>query len=203
MLHRLGHSKLAPRLRRGFRRWSRRPAIRKIAIGLGAAAFAFTVAVTGLWWRLNSGPISLNLLTPWFAAAVAENFGRRYQVEIGGTVIELDENSRMAVRMRDIVLRDDDGTIVATAPKAEAGFSTVSLLLGRPRVESINLVGAELALRVQTDGKITIFAGADKRPIAVSPVLASAEPAAPAIKAGDVSPTPVPAVANSGASFAA
>ncbi|MGZ8402416.1 MAG: hypothetical protein ACXWVR_03880 [Rhodoplanes sp.] len=203
MLHRLGHSKLALRLRRGYRRWSRRPAIRKIAIGLGAAAFAFTVAVTGLWWRLNSGPISLNLLTPWFAAAVAENLGHRYQVEIGGTVIELDENSRMAVRMRDIVLRDDDGTIVATAPKAEAGFSTVSLLLGRPRVESINLVGAELALRVQTDGKITIFAGADKRPIAVSPVLASAEPAAPAIKAGGVSPGPVPAVGNSGASVAA
>jgi hypothetical protein len=202
-LDRLEHSALMPRIRQGLGRWLRRPTIRTVAIALGAGAFAFTVAAAGLWWRLGSGPISLNLVTPWLAAAIAENFGHRYQVEIGGTVIELDESSRMAVRMRDVVLRDSDGTIVASAPKAEAGFSAVSLLLGHPRVESINLVGAELALRVETDGKITVFAGANKRPIAVSPVLASAEPAPPAFKAGAAPPTPVPAVNGFGNSFAA
>ena len=181
----------------------RRPAVRKVAIGLGAGACAFLIAATGLWWRLNSGPISVNLLTPWFAAAVAENLGDHYRVSIGGTVIELDENNRMALRMQDVVIRDDDGTIVASAPKAEIGFAVTSLLLGHPRIESVNLVGAELALRVQKDGKITVYAGADKRPIAVSPALASAGSTPTAFKPGTDPPAPTTTADGSGNSFAA
>lgn len=128
----------------------------------------------GLWWRLSMGPIPLDIATPWLTAAIAENLGNRYAVEVGGTVIELDENRRMAVRVRDVVVKDSDGAVVATAPKAEAGFTAGTLLSGRPRAESISLVGAEIALRVETDGKVTVFAGADKRPIATSPVLAAA-----------------------------
>lgn len=202
-LNRLGRSVFGARVRRSTRRWLRRPAVRKIAIGLGASACAFLLAATGLWWRLNSGPISVNLLTPWFASAVAENLGNRYRVTIGGTVIELDENNRMALRMRDVVIRDDDGTIVASAPKAEIGFAATSLLLGHPRIESVNLVGAELALRVQKDGKITVYAGADKRPIAVAPALASADSAPPLTKSGVLPPAPGAAPDASGNSFAA
>ena len=29
----------------------------------------------GLWWRLSSGPIELDLATPWLKAAIEENFG--------------------------------------------------------------------------------------------------------------------------------
>ncbi|NVO15770.1 MAG: hypothetical protein HXX10_17190 [Rhodoplanes sp.] len=157
-----------------------------LATGLPLAAIALLIG--GLWWRLSVGPIPLDMATPWLTAAITENLGNRYKVEIGGTVIELDENRRMAVRVRDIVVRDTDGTVVATAPKAEAGLTVAALMTGRPRVESISLVGAEIALRVETDGTVTIFAGADKRPIATSPVLASAGTAPIGLKA-DSEPT--------------
>src|SRR4030081_902754 len=66
--------------------------------------------------------------------------------------------------MRDIVVRDPDGTIVATAPKAEVGLSRAGLFAGHMRAERLSLVGAEMAVRIEPDSKITVFAGANKRP---------------------------------------
>ena len=36
------------------------------------------------------------------------------------------------------------------------------------RAQSLNLVGAEMRVRIETDGKVTVFAGADQRPIATA-----------------------------------
>ena len=38
------------------------------------------------------------------------------------------------------------------------------------RAESLNLVGAAMAVRIEQDGNVTVFAGADKRPIATASV---------------------------------
>jgi hypothetical protein len=127
-----------------------------------------TVAVLGLWWRLSSGPIELDIATPWLKAAIEENFGGQHSVVVGGTQIERDEKGRTSLRLRDIVVRDADGTVVASAPKAEVGLSGMGLLTGHVRAHSLNLVGAEMAVRIETDGRVTVFAGADKRPIATA-----------------------------------
>src|SRR6185437_4238528 len=79
-------------------------------------------------------------------------------------------------RLRDIVVRDPDGAIVASAPKAEVGLSGRSLLFGQLRAQSLNLVGAEMAVRIEADGRLTVFAGADKRPIAVAAPVAAPPP---------------------------
>ena len=64
-----------------------------------------------LWWRLSSGPISLDIATPWLTAAIEQNFGSRYRIEVGGTQLERDEQGRTALRLRDIVLRDTSGAL--------------------------------------------------------------------------------------------
>jgi hypothetical protein len=135
---------------------------------LAICAAVATVAALGLWWRLSSGPIELDLATPWLKAAIEENFGGNRSVVVGGTQLERDEKGRTSLRLRDIIVRDADGTVVATAPKAEVGFSVRSLLTGRLRAQSLNLVGAEMSVRIETDGRLTVFAGADKRPIATA-----------------------------------
>jgi hypothetical protein len=127
-----------------------------------------TLAALGLWWRLSSGPIELDVATPWLKAAIEENFGGNHTVVVGGTQLERDERGRTSLRLRDIVVRDTDGTIVASAPKAEVGLSGRSLLLGRLRAQSLNLVGAEMSVRIETDGRLTVFAGANNRPIATA-----------------------------------
>ena len=126
------------------------------------------VGIAGLWWRLTSGPIELDVATPWLKAAIEKNFGGKQTVSVGGTQIERDENGRTSLRLRDIVVRDADGTVVATAPKAEVGISGTGLLTGNVRASSLNLVGAEMSVRIEADGRVTVFAGANKRPIATA-----------------------------------
>jgi hypothetical protein len=146
----------------------RRPLVRRLLLGAAICVSLAIVGILGLWWRLSSGPIELDLATPWLKAAIEENFGATHTVVVGGTQLELDEKGRTSLRLRDIVVRDTDGTIVASAPKAEVGLSGRSLLVGQLRAQSLNLVGAEMAVRIETDGRLTVFAGADKRPIATA-----------------------------------
>ena len=140
------------------------------AIGLGSLVGVVLIGCLALWWRLSAGPIQLDVVTPWLASAIEENFGNNRHVEVGGTQIERTENGGTAVRIRDIVVRDADGTIVASAPKAEVRVSGMSLLSGHLRAENLNLVGAEMAVRIEQDGRVTVFAGADKHPIATASV---------------------------------
>jgi uncharacterized protein DUF3971/AsmA-like protein len=167
--------------------------IRRVGIGSGALAAVLLVAVLGLWWRLASGPIQLDVFTPWLASAIEENFGSREHVEVGGTQIERTENGGAAVRIRDIVVRDPDGTVVARAPKAEVRVSALSLLSGHMRAESLNLVGAQLNVRIERNGEVTVFAGAEKHPIATASVpVASGSAAAgepkPPLRTTDATP---------------
>jgi hypothetical protein len=138
----------------------RQPWVRRLFWGAGAALLVIGLGVGGLWWRLSSGPIELDVATPWLKAAIEKNFGGKQTVVVGGTQIERDENGRTSLRLRDIVVRDADGTVVATAPKAEVGISGTGLLTGNVRAESLNLVGAEMSVRIEMAGRVTVFAGA-------------------------------------------
>jgi hypothetical protein len=156
--------------------------MRGVNICMGTVAALVVLIVGGLCLLLANGPIPLDFATPWLAGAVAKNFDNRFKVDIGGTVLELDEHSRPAIRNRAITVRDHDGTVIASAPKAEVGFSVASLLSGRP--QRLNLVGAELAVRVEADGQVTVSAGADERPLG----FASA-PAVAGFRSADVTPS--------------
>ena len=144
--------------------------IRRVCIGGCTVAALIIAGFLGLWWRLDSGPIQIDAFTPWLASAIEENFGSRDHVEVGGTQIERTENGGTAVRIRDIVVRDATGAVVAKAPKAEVRVSALSLLSGHMRARSLNLVGAELNVRIERDGAVTVFAGAGKHPIATAAV---------------------------------
>src|SRR5262249_34067259 len=126
----------------------------------------------------------LDIATPWLRAAIAENVGAGHEVELGGTQLERDQNGRTSLRIRDIVVRDAQGIVVASAPKAEVGISGWGLFTGRIRAERLSLVGAEMAIRVEADSTVTVFAGGDRKPLvtaaaAGAPVITVLEKAAP------------------------
>jgi hypothetical protein len=176
--------------------------VRRLAIVTAALAGIFAVSFGGLWWRLGAGPINLDMATPWLAAAIEDNIGHGNTVEVGGTQIERAGRIRIAVRIRDIVVRDRDHAVVATAPKAEVRLSGAALLMGRLRAESLNLVDAELAVRITPDGYVTVSTGDTTKPLATG--VASKRAAAAA--SGSASPgavaLPMPPIpsATSGAS---
>jgi hypothetical protein len=140
--------------------------VKRLAIVIAALMVIFAGCFGGLWWRLGAGPINLEMATPWLAAAIEENIGHGNTVEVGGTQIERAGRIRIAVRIRDIIVRDRDHAIVASAPKAEVKLSGTALLMGRLRAESLNLVDAELAVRITPDGYVTVSAGDNAKPLA-------------------------------------
>jgi len=154
---------------RAFRRWlAGERWIKRLAIVVASLLVIFAGCFGGLWWRLGAGPINLEMATPWLAAAIEENIGHGNTVEVGGTQIERAGRIRIAVRIRDIIVRDRDHAIVASAPKAEVKLSGSALLMGRLRAESLNLVDAELAVRITPDGSVTVSAGDNARPQATT-----------------------------------
>src|ERR1700737_2075873 len=140
--------------------------LKRLAVVLAALLVIFAGCFGGLWWRLGAGPINLEMATPWLAAAIEENIGNGNTVEGGGTQIERAGRIRIAVRIRDITVRDRDHAVVASAPKAEVKLSGTALLMGRLRAESLNLVDAELAVRITPDGYVTVSAGDNAKPLA-------------------------------------
>ena len=185
-----------------FQRWlvrlTRRPRVRQVFWGATLGLAIAVVGMLALWWRLSSGPIELPLATPWLKAAIEDNFGGNRTVSVGGTQIERDESGRTSLRLRDIVVRDADGTVVASAPKAEVGISGASLFTGKIRAQSLNLVGAEMAVRIENDGTVTVFAGADKRPIASAPPAPALSPSGPPASADAASNSAAPATLRAG-----
>jgi hypothetical protein len=164
--------------------------VKRIAIAFVVVGFIFGGCFAGLWWRLGAGPINLDLATPWLAAAIEENIGHGNTVEVGGTQIERAGRIRVAVRIRDIVVRDRDHVIVASAPKAEVRLSGSALLTGRLRAESLNLVDAELAIRITPDGQVTVSTGDNTRPLATG-VASTRRPVVQSSPPGDA-PTTAP-----------
>jgi hypothetical protein len=138
----------------------------RLALSLATLVVLFALGFGGLWWRLGNGPINLDMATPWLAAAIEDNIGHGNTVEVGGTQIERAGRIHIAVRIRDIVVRDQDHAVVASAPKAEVRLSGAALLMGRLRAESLNLVDAELAVRVTPDGTVTVSTGDSNKPLA-------------------------------------
>src|SRR5882762_10008847 len=174
----------------GFRRWlAGERWVKRLAVVSAVLMIIFAVCFGGLWWRLGAGPINLEMATPWLAAAIEDNIGHGNTVEVGGTQIERASKIRIAVRIRDIVVRDRDRAIVASAPKAEVRLSGTALLMGRLRAESLNLVDAELAVRITPDGQVTVSTGDNARPLATGVAKRSAgAPPDPSAPSGQASP---------------
>ncbi len=140
--------------------------LKRVVTTVFALMVVFATCFGALWLRLGAGPINLDLVTPWLATAIEDNIGNGNTVEIGGTQIERAGRIRIAVRIRDIVVRDRDHAVVASAPKAEVRLSGTALLMGRLRAESLNLVDAELAIRITPDGEVTVSTGDTTKPLA-------------------------------------
>src|SRR3984893_14786754 len=159
--HRVGDRLGALRRWLAGERW-----VRRLAVVIAVLMVIFAVCFGGLWWRLGAGPINLEMATPWLAAAIEDNVGHGNTVEVGGTQIERAGRIWIAVRMRDIIVRDRDHAIVASAPKAEVKLSGTALLMGQLRAASLNLVDAELAVRITPEGYVTVSAGDNAKPLA-------------------------------------
>ncbi len=142
----------------------------RVAVAVGVVAAVVVVTGLALSFRLTSGPLTVNLATPWLISSLEQQLGGGHRVEVGGTQLERDEAGRTSLRIRDIVVKAADGSVVANAPKAEIGISGGNLLLGNIQAERVSLIGAGISIRIEPDGAISLFTGTDAQPLAKAPV---------------------------------
>ena len=167
-----------------------RPWVRRCLHGGLAMAGLAMMACGLLWWRLASGPLTLDMVTPFLTSAIEQRFGGNHHVEVGGTQLERDDDGRTALRLRDVVVRGPNGAVVASAPKAEVGISGANLLLGQLQAIRLSLIGATMALRVDTNGQVSVSAGTEKTPSATDTpfVVGAVPPGRMALASSDQAP---------------
>ena len=111
-----------------------------------------------LWWRLSSGPLSLSFLDERVQRAINDNLeGSGLKVRMDGIILELDEvTGQPAFRMHNLRLLDDDGRMLAHAPRASVGVKGGALLSGSVRVRKLDLIGPRIVMRRKTDGTLEV-----------------------------------------------
>jgi hypothetical protein len=81
------------------------------------AIFAATLLISGSPDRLSASCVEPGLSVA--RAGDKKDFGNQNRVEVGGTQIERDDAGRVSMRIRDIVVRDGNGKVLASVPNAE------------------------------------------------------------------------------------
>jgi len=153
---------------RGLRRWlATERWLKRIGIVIAVLMVIFAGCFGGLWWRLGAGPINLEMATPWLAAAIAEKHrsrqyrrGRRH----ADRASRPDPHRRAYSRYYRPGSRPWPSWRARRKPRVR--LSGTALLMGQLRAESLNLVDAELAVRITPDGHVTVSAGDTAKPLA-------------------------------------
>lgn len=128
-------------------------AVRSLFQLLGALVVGLLIALPLLAWRLSSGPIALDFLTPYIEEALTAKDGG-VSVRLDTTVLALSQYDRM-VEIRAINVRafaGTTGTPIATVPEVALTINGRALLNGVLAPNSVRLVRPRLHLVRDVDG---------------------------------------------------
>lgn len=128
-----------------------------IALEIILGFFAGLLILAGVSvWRLSSGPVHLDFLTPYLEAAF-EDPESDLQVEVGETVLTWEGWPRnVDLRARRMRVRDSDGRVLATVPDISVTLSTRALARGLVAPTSVEVIGASVLLVREADGRIRL-----------------------------------------------
>ncbi len=134
-------------------------AVLKIIEIVGGVIAGVMIAAALLFWRLNQGPIPLDMLTPYLERALsAEERGIR--ARIGSTrLIWAGWERAVDLRASDVQAIGADGGILAALPDIAVRLSLTEIARGQIRPTEIELVKPRLRLTRGTDGRIDLGLG--------------------------------------------
>lgn len=147
---------------------------RIVVWGLASLFALGGVLALGLYGLIATGLLPVNLAKPYVERAIEQALGGRYDVEIGAIALEALKRGATGLVVRDIRLLGPKGELIATAPAAEVEMEG-SLLTLSPKVARVDLVGAEMFVRIAASGRLAVATGKGATPlmsteVAVPPV---------------------------------
>ena len=117
------------------------------------------VIAAAFYWRLSQGPVELGFLTTMVQSRIG-GLLPGVRAEISGVVLERDaESGEPRIRLRDIKLRDENGNMIAAAPRAAVGVDGTSLLSGGVNLRRLELIGPRILVRRKLDGSFQLGFG--------------------------------------------
>ncbi len=146
------------------------------------------IAALGLYALIATGTVTADIATPYIAQALEARIGGGHKVKIGSTTVETVPGGATAVVVHDIKVFTPDGQLLASAPSAEVELEG-SILSLVPKARRIDLVGAEMLVRIAASGHVAVEAGRGATAIPAGPRRAAPPPAAAAPPSG----VPLPA----------
>lgn len=129
-----------------------------IAIEIVGFLLAGAVVLVGLGaWRLSSGPIELEMLTPYLQEALSRG---STQVSMGGTSLRWGGfNEPLALVATDVLVRGGDGRTVARLPAVSLSFGVRELVQGRMVPSRVELVEPRVRVERAESGALRFGLG--------------------------------------------
>lgn len=117
------------------------------------------IAGAAFFWRLSSGPVSMSFLNGKIESAINAQLSAM-KVTLGDAVLELDKSTYVPhVQFQNLILRDSEGTVLASAPRAAVTLDSEALLSGKIVATSLELIGPKISARRNLDGTIVLGVG--------------------------------------------
>lgn len=122
-----------------------------------AGLLAGMVALGGLVaWRLHTGPIPLDFLTPHLEEALKSE-GRGYTVDIDETIaVWAGWRNAVDIIATDVVVTAPDGSMLARVPELSLGLSLRALAWGTVAPTSLEAIGPSIRVIRQEDGEFAL-----------------------------------------------
>jgi hypothetical protein len=109
--------------------------------------------------RLSRGPVALSFLKEPLENVINANLAG-YRVEIDDAVIERDRASgQPRLRLRNVLLQDMTGAIIARAPRAAIGIDGKKILTARLVPRQLELIGPRIEFYRHLDGTLSLGIG--------------------------------------------
>lgn len=122
------------------------------------------IAVLILYGLIATGAVTANIATPYIEQALAARLGPGHKVSIGSTTLETAEQGLTTVVVHDIRITGPDEELMATAPSAAVELDG-SLLSPMPKARRVDLIGAEMTVRISASGRLAVSTGAGAKPL--------------------------------------
>ncbi|MGB8314111.1 MAG: DUF3971 domain-containing protein [Aestuariivirga sp.] len=117
------------------------------------------IIAAAFFWRLSQGPVSLDFMTQRIEREINKSLPGM-TVKIAGAVFEMDSRTNVPhFRLRDVVLLDKAGNMIAKSRRAAISFNGSALFTLSLVPRSLELIGTRILVKRPLDGGLVLGFG--------------------------------------------
>jgi hypothetical protein len=117
-------------------------------------------------WRLSTGPLSVDFLTPYLEESFADN-ERGLTLDVEETVLAWGGARTISLRAHNMRILDSDGATIAAVPEISVSLSLAAMLRGMIAATEVDVVDARVTLVREADGRFALATQSTAEEVAV------------------------------------